>query len=249
MRLVVAHIDLAKAEASAIKGEIARVAIFVGLAVAVVLMAAVLAVIGTSLFLGEWLLGSLGWGVLHGVLLFIAIAVACGLAAVGVPGSGIGRALLLGLLLGAIVGALLVFALPNKAYRAIGEGALPGVEPGIRPLLVGVAILAAVGLLVGIVGALRGSSGGSRVGAILAGVVGGAVLGAISAIDVGVQVGIGIGLTVAYGAWIAFMAMDIARSGVDTDDLKARFYPTQTIETSKETLAWLQSRMPPGNGS
>jgi hypothetical protein len=33
------------------------------------------------------------------------------------------------------------------------------------------------------------------------------------------------------------------------DALKARFIPTQTIETSKETLAWLQSKMPPGIGS
>ena len=45
------------------------------------------------------------------------------------------------------------------------------------------------------------------------------------------------------------MGADIARTGVDTDALEARFYPTQTIETSKETLAWLQSKMPPGTGS
>ena len=38
-------------------------------------MAAFLAIIGTSLFLGEWLLGSIGWGVLHGVLLFVSAAV------------------------------------------------------------------------------------------------------------------------------------------------------------------------------
>ena len=34
-------------------------------------------VVGGSLFLAEWLLGSIGWGVLHGVLLFISIAIAC----------------------------------------------------------------------------------------------------------------------------------------------------------------------------
>jgi hypothetical protein len=45
------------------------------------------------------------------------------------------------------------------------------------------------------------------------------------------------------------MAADMARSGVDVEALKARFMPTQTIETSKETLAWLQSKMPPGIGS
>jgi hypothetical protein len=249
MRLAMAHVDLAKAEANAIKGEVGRVAAFVGIAVAVLLFAGILAVVGTSLFLGEWLLGSMGWGVLHGVLLFVGIAVACALAAVGVSGSRIGRALLLGLVLAVIVGVLLVLALPNKLYRTIGESALPGIEPGIRPLVVGVAILAAVGLLLGIVAAVRASDGGGRIGAILGGILGGAVLGAISAIDVGPQVGIGIALTVLYGAWITFMALDIKRSGVDMDDLKARFYPTQTIETSKETLAWLQTRMPPGNGS
>ena len=69
-----AHIDLAKAEMSAIGGEIARVAAFVGIAFAVVLLALILAVVGTSLFLADWLLGSMGWGVLHGVLLLSAIA-------------------------------------------------------------------------------------------------------------------------------------------------------------------------------
>ena len=45
------------------------------------------------------------------------------------------------------------------------------------------------------------------------------------------------------------MAADLARNGVDTEALKQRFYPTATIETSKETLEWLQKRMPPGIGS
>ena len=30
---------------------------------------------------------------------------------------------------------------------------------------------------------------------------------------------------------------------------QGRFTPTQTIDTSKETLEWLQKRMPPGIGS
>ena len=45
------------------------------------------------------------------------------------------------------------------------------------------------------------------------------------------------------------MVIDVAATGVDIDELKARFTPTQTIETSKETLEWLQSKMPPGTGS
>ena len=92
-RLAQAHLDLAKAEAASIADEVKKVAAYVGIAIAVVIFAVILAVIGTSLFVGEWLLGSIGWGVLHGVLLFIAIAVACSLAAVGVSGTRIARSL------------------------------------------------------------------------------------------------------------------------------------------------------------
>ena len=59
-------------------------------AIVVVILAGLLAVIGTALFLGEWLLGSLGWGVLHGILAFTGIAVAAGLLALGVGGDRIG---------------------------------------------------------------------------------------------------------------------------------------------------------------
>jgi hypothetical protein len=117
----------------------------------------------------------------------------------------------------------------------------------VRPLVVGVVIWAVVGLLGGIVVGLR-MDGGAAVAAF-GGAVVGALLGAVSAIDAGANVGVAIGITVGYVAWIAAMAVDVAGTGVDTEALKARFTPTQTIETSKETLAWLQSKMPPGIGS
>jgi hypothetical protein len=249
MRLAQAHVDLAKAELDAIKGEIARVAALAGIAIAVVLLAAILAVIGTSLFLGEWLLGSIGWGVLHGILLLVAIALACALAALGISSGRIGRALLLGLVVAVVVGVGLALALPNRAYRTLGETMLPNVEPGIRPLIVGVIVIGLIGLGIGVIGAVRARETGFRGGWILGGAIAGAAIGAISAIETGVQVGAAIGITAGYLVWILAMAVDIARTGVDADALKARFYPTQTIETSKETLAWLQSKMPPGIGS
>jgi len=119
----------------------------------------------------------------------------------------------------------------------------------VRPLVVGAAIWAVIGLIGGLVGALRATGAGARFGALLGGVVLGALVGAVTAVNTGPQVGIGIGIAVGYLTWIGLMGMDIARTGVDMDDLKARFLPTQTIETSKETLAWLKSKMPPGTGS
>jgi hypothetical protein len=249
IRLVNAHIDLAKAEFSAIQAEVMRVLALAGLAIGVVLFAVILTVIGTSMFLGEWLLGSIGWGVLHGTLLFTAIAIACTLAALGVSSGRIGRALFAALILGVIVGVGLALALPNRAYRTIGDSALPTVEAGVRPLVVGMIVVGLVGLVIGVIGAFRTSGGGARVSSVVGATVVGVVLGAISANETGVQVGAAIGITAGYVVWIVLMGVDIARSGIDTETLKARFYPTQTIETSKETLAWLQSKMPPGTGS
>ena len=243
--LVKAHIDLARAEAAAIAGEVAKVAAFIGIAIVVVLFAINLAIVGTSLFLGEWILGSLGWGVLHGVLLFIAIAVASVLLAVGVSGGRVVGAFAVALIVGILVGVLMALGLPNQAYTSIGESALPGIEPGVRPLLVGVLILGGLGLLLGLIAAFRGAGAGAAV----AGLVVGAVIGAISAATPGVQVGAGIGIAVGYLTWIGLMVLDVSRSGIDVEALKAKFIPSQTIETSKETLEWLQSKMPPGNTS
>ncbi|MEA2578184.1 MAG: hypothetical protein QOD78_1772 [Chloroflexota bacterium] len=249
IRLVVAHIDLAKAEMSAIGGEIAKVAGFFCLGIAVVLIAVMLGIIGTSLFLAEWLLGSMGWGVLHGMLLLIAIGVTCVLVPLGMSSVRVGVAFLVGVAVAVLVSVLLTLALPNQLYRSIGESALPGIEPGVRPLVVGAAIWAVIGLLGGLVVALRFDGWGGRIGALLGGAVLGALVGAVTSLDTGPQVGSGIGIAVGYLTWIGVMAADMARSGVDVEALKARFMPTQTIETSKETLAWLQSKMPPGFGS
>ena len=45
------------------------------------------------------------------------------------------------------------------------------------------------------------------------------------------------------------MAIDVSRTGIDVEALKPPLHPVQTIDTSKETLEWLQKRMPPGIGS
>lgn len=246
---MVAHIDLAKAELSSIGGQIARVAALAGIAIALVLGAFVLFVVGTSLFLGEWLLGSIGWGVLHGVLLFVCIALTCVLAALGVSGRRLGQAFILGVLVAIAVGLVLALALPNRAYTSLGENLLPNVESGVRPLVVGVVAIGVLGLLVGVIGAVRARGSAFRGGSIVGGAIAGALIGAISAVDVGARVGAGIGIATGYVVWLLAMGVDVATEGVDFDELKKRFYPAETIETSKETLAWLQSKMPPGIGS
>lgn len=248
-RLAIAHIDLAKAEFSAIGGEIARVAALAGIAFAVVLLAGILLVVGTALFTAEWLLGSMGWGILHGVLLFGGIATAAVLSAVGVSGGRIGGAFAVALGLGILTSVVFALNLPNQLYTAIGDAALPNVEPGVRPLVVGLLVGAGLGLLFGIALAIRMKTAGSRFGALIGLTLIGAAIGAFTATTFGPQAGVGLGAAIGWATWIVLMAVDISRTGVDAEALKARFYPHQTIETSKETLEWLQSKMPPGIGS
>jgi hypothetical protein len=246
-QLAMAHVELAKAEAAAIGGKLALLIGLIILALALLFMAIILVVVGVSLFLGAWLLGSMGWGVLHGMLLFTGLAVVCVFAAVGLPGRAIGLATLGGLLIGIVVAVLLGFELPNRAYAAIGDSLAStfAIEAGVRPLVVGVVLGALVGLVLGIGLGLR--IGGWVMPVAL--VILGATLGALSAVTYGLQVGVALGITVGYIAWIALLVAAMAAAGIDAESLKQRFYPSQTIDTSKETLEWLKTRLPRGTGS
>lgn len=233
----------------AIAGEIGRLVGLIAAAIAMLLLAGLLFFIGTSLFLGEWLLGSIGWGVLEGILLLVAIAVSALLAAVGVPGGRLARSFVVGLIVAFVVGVALGLEWPNQAYAAAGEAARLNVAEGDQPLVVGLLVGAFAGVLIGFAAAVRIGSAGGRVGAIVGLAFVGALVGAFSATTFGPRVGAGVGITVGYLTWITLMLADAARQGVDFEGMKDRFYPTQSIDTGKETLEWLQKRMPPGIGS
>ena len=113
MALVIAHVDLAKAEATAIAGEVGRVAAAGLAAFMLVIFAIFLAVIGVSLLIGETILGSIGWGVLHGVELFLALAIAAILLALGISPRRIIGALAVAILVGIVVGVVLGLNLPQ----------------------------------------------------------------------------------------------------------------------------------------
>ncbi len=173
-RLLTAHVDLARAEASEIGGEIKRVALLAGLAIGALIALALLLPIGLLLFLGELLFGSIGWGLLLGSTVLLDMAILAGLVALGVPGSRIGQSLLIALGLGVIV---------------LAVGLLLHLAP--RPWA-------------------------------------------------------GLSVFLFLAAWPIAAGYGIARAGIDTDALKARFYPSQTIDTTKETIEWVRARTPLG---
>jgi hypothetical protein len=246
--LLKAHVELAKAEASEIGSEGGRFAGLAAAALALVLFAATLAVLGTSMFLGEWLFGSLGWGVLHGVLTFIAVAVTLVLLAVRVDPVRIARALVIGLAVAVLASVILGLGLLNQLYVRIGDTLGLAIDPAVRPLVVGMGVGALVGLMIAILVASR-ITRPNWVAAVAAGVVFGILIGAFTSITFGPQIGVAIGITLGLLAWAAAMGLDVYQTGIDIESLKARYTPTLTIETSKETLEWLQQRTRRGNGS
>ena len=76
------------------------------------------------------------------------------------------------------------------------------------------------------------------------GVVVGIVLAPLTAIAFGWRVAAALGVTVWLGTWSAMMGVEVARRGIDVDELKERFIPQKTIDMTKETIEWARARMP-----
>ncbi len=161
-RLLASHVELAKAELGEIAAEIGRVALLAGIAFVALLVAAFLVPIGLLLFLGEWIFGSIGWGVLLGGTGLVAVAI-------------------LAVLVALVIGAVLV----------------------------------AVGII----------------------------------LHISLRPWAAMAVFVALVAWPATAGWWLSRRGIDMDAFKARFYPGQTIETTKETIEWVHERTPLGRKS
>lgn len=241
-RLLRSHVELAKAELAAIGGEIASVAFKAGIALAFLLFIGTLLPIGLTLFLGDVLFGSIGWGILHGTELALGVALAAILSALGVGTGGVLRRLVVGILLGIGVAYLLGSGLALEGWTRLRDDAvapyLVSFDPAWHTLLVAVGASAlVVGVLFALVGLAKGGFGG-----LLSGLVGGAILGsligALSTVELAWHVAAAIGVTVALGLW-PLLALGQLRK-VDPERLKARFYPTATIETARETYEWLE---------
>lgn len=145
--------------------EVKKIAVYVGLAIGVAIAAGLLLAVGLPLFLGEWIFGSIGWGILHGLLLLLGIGVAAVVLALGLSAAALGRSLATGAITGVIVGLALGLNITNRGWGLAGDQLLPLSDPGARPLAAALVTLPLVaGVLTGLlnlVRALRGSESGS----------------------------------------------------------------------------------------
>ena len=234
-----AHIDLLKAEISEIASQLKLITAQAGCALVVLMMTGTLLYVGGFLFLGEWLFGSIGWGLAHGVLLGVALAVVLGLAIIGAT-----RGAAFGSLLLAVVGTVGIALLcgSNAAHNAARDVATRLAFP--LDSTVSVALLA--GAVIGaILFALMLGRLAGRVGFI-----GGLILGAILGMPIGWLIAaspwtwppaIGFAITLGLILWPIFDVV-LALPGLDPAERFAKLYPRESIEAAKETRAWLEEQ-------
>lgn len=244
-RLLGAHVNLAKAELSEIVGEVKRMVALGAAAIGILLLAALLLFIGGLLFLGEWLFGSIGWGVLLGTWLFVDIALVLLLAALDVSGKRIGTAFVIAVLVGVGVGLVLGLDVLHQGWRALGDAVATTAiaDEATRTPVVAVIGLALVAGILGLLGGIRGGIGSAIGGFIVAAILG-AIIGWITATPVSAQVGAALGVLVALITWPILAGLDVARRGIDTEALANKFKPDETINLTKETIEWVRARTP-----
>ena len=165
-RLVSAHIDLLKAELEQALREVAIIAGLAAVALVLALLLLILVWVGTWLFLGEWLFGSMGWGILHGTLFTIALIVPIGLNLAGGSVGAWARAFVISLVVAIVLSVLFASNVMRTTAVWLGEQLQPSLSfaPSALPTLgagvVGALVLAVVFLMLIRTGNLcrRGSS-------------------------------------------------------------------------------------------
>ncbi len=240
-----AHLDLAKAEFGEIGEAAKRASIFVGIAVGAAIVAALLVGVGGPLFLGEWIFGSIGWGILIGLLALAAAALAGTLLALEPAiDAHVGRSFAFGVFIGVIVALIFGGNLTNYAWTVLADNVAANLASDSRPLVVAVISLGVIGAVIGLVVGLANGLGTGSIGTLVLGGVAGVGLGFLTAAAPGPRVGIAIAISVGLAVWIAFMVRQVMGVEFDTEQLKERYTPTRTIQATKETIEWARTRMP-----
>jgi hypothetical protein len=234
-----AHLDLLKAEMGEIVGQIKLISAQAGCALVLLTMTGTLLYVGGFLFEGEWLFGSIGWGLAHGVLFGLALIVILALAIVGASR----RAALGSLLLAVLVMIGLAWLCgSNAAYdaasNAAGQLAFP-LDGTVAVALVGGAVIGAI-LFALMLGRLAGRGG--FIGGLFAGALLGMPIGwLIAAAPWTWPPAVGFAITFGLILW-PILDVVLALPGLDPAARFAKLYPRRSIDAANETRAWLEEQ-------
>jgi hypothetical protein len=199
--------------------------------------------VGTFLFLGEWLFGSMAWGILHGSLLTILFVVPIALNL----GGGWMLAYARGFATGLAVTVLLSIVFGSNVLRnaavAAGEWAAPSLalDPASLPTLIALLLGAVV---LGVVFWLIGLRVGSAIRLLIAGLVVGAILGAIlGSVTFDWQGAVAVSVTIGLVTWLAVTIALAAQRGFDPERRYARLVPRESMAAFEESRSFVQQQM------
>lgn len=253
MRMIDAHVALLRAEL-AITGK--ELGIIVGLALgafAIAVLVAILLYVGSFLFFGELLFGSMGWGIIHGTLLGAAFIGFVGINLAGGDVRAYAWGALAGVIAVVVVAALLLSNIGNEAAewgsRLVRDDVLAGDGLPFGPewvsTLVGLAVGALVLAVVAFVLGWRASQRGrGLVGSIVAGAVVGGIVGAIYAstrYDAPDGV-LGLAVMVGLITWIVVGVLLAWRKGFDPEARYANLVPRESIASFTRTKEFLMEQ-------
>ena len=234
--LVIAHRDLLQAELQAIAEELKGISVFVAGIIGLALFAATLVAIGSTLFLGEWIFGSIGWGVLHGALLSAFLITAMALILVEAPryclARGFGWGIVLGLVASIVLGSNACRQAATWAADQLRAGPFPALSVEWGPAIVGVVVGAIVLAIIGLAISIRAAGLGLVIGALLGWWLAGMTFSWHGAVAVGVTVG--------FAVAIAVMGWSVARADFDPTGRFRRLYPQQSIDAAQQTKTRLE---------
>jgi hypothetical protein len=243
--LVDAHIALLRAELAVIGDQIKAIAAFVGGIVVLALYAVSLLAIGGTLFLGEWIFGSIGWGVLHGTLLAAGVIIVLALSIIEAPRQLITRPLAWGVVAGLGTTLILGLNVPRNLSEWVADlviaNVAPALDPQYAPAVVAMIAFAIVGGVVGLVVGARGQGAVGAVSGLLVGALLGALIGLLfGGLTFDWRVAGAIGLTVGLITWIALMGWRASKANLDPQARFEKLWPRETYETALETRTWLE---------
>jgi hypothetical protein len=241
-------IALLKAELSVAGKELGIIIGLAAGALTLALLTLILLYVGTFLFMGDWLFGSMGWGIIHGTLLAGALI---GIIAVNLAGGQIG-AYLWGVVWGVLVAVLLSLLLISNLLREAAVAGAEAVEndiplhPHLLPTVVGFVVGAAILAVAALIAGWRSDwKYGSPLVMTIIGIGLGGFVGMLFASTVydnpnGV---VGLGIMVGLIVWISVGAWLASRRGFDPEARYESLVPRESMASFETTRTFMEQQM------
>ena len=250
MRMLDAHVALLRAELEITGRELGVIAGLAFGALFIAILALILLYVGSFLFFGELLFGSMGWGIIHGTLIAVAFIGFVGINLAGGDVTRYGWGALVGLVVAVVLAAIMLSNVSNEGGESLRSLIVEEFQTESLPFgdewlvfLTGLLVGALVGLIVGLIVVWRTDLSGSARSQVIALItlVGAIALGILFPTRYDATDGV-LGLVIMVGliTWIIAGIVLAARAGFDPEARYADLVPRESIESFKKTKEFMQ---------